>query len=250
MPEHFYDGSQQAEVVQSQAADEAESLAIANQLEQGEAPAKLAGKYDNPEQLEKAYLELQQKLGGQQQQQTAPTPEVKEPTVGDALDDAYRAFTNNEGLKPEDLKAFENVSKEDLIKAFFEKSTQGNDPDLSDQQLNEVFGRVGGEESYKQMMQWAANTLSPQEVEQFDSIIDGGNMQQIGFAVDAVAKRYADATGVDGNLLQGKGAPRAEGFRSQAELIRAMEDPRYEQDEAYRGDVARKLANSPNVKFG
>lgn len=249
MPEHFFDGSQQAEVVQSQAADEAESLAIANQLEQGEAPGKLAGKYDNPQQLEKAYLELQQKLGGQEPQAQTQTTQPQQSTVDKALEDAYQAFTNNEGLKPEDMKAFENISKEELIQSFFEKSTNNNDGDLSDAQLSEVFGRVGGEESYKQMMQWAANSLSKQEVEQFDSIIDGGNMQQIGFAVDAVAKRYADATGVDGNLLQGKGAPRAEGFRSQAELIRAMEDPRYEQDEAYRYDVARKLANSPNVKF-
>ena len=69
-------------------------------------------------------------------------------------------------------------------------------------------------------------------------------------AVDAVAKRYYDANGIDGNLVQGRAAPnKSQSYRSQAELIADMNDPRYDNDPAYRNDVMNKLANSPNLEF-
>lgn len=246
-----YDGSETSEVVESREADEKESLLIGEALANGETP-KLAGKYSSPEELEKAYLELQQKMGQQQQtqpEQPAPEP-PRERSVGDKLNDAYNAYTSDKGLSEEQLKAFEDVSKEDLIKSFFENNQQQDGNDLSDSQLQQVYARAGNEEGYKQMIQWAGQNLSTSEIEAFDEAIDSGDMNRIGFAVDAVARRFYDANGKEGNMLQGRGVPPAEGFRSQAELIRAMNDPRYEEDEAYRNDVLIKLENSPNVKFG
>ena len=45
-------------------------------------------------------------------------------------------------------------------------------------------------------------------------------------------------------------AAKADGsqFRSQAEVVQAMSDPRYERDSAYRQDVMKKLERS-NVNF-
>jgi len=54
--------------------------------------------------------------------------------------------------------------------------------------------------------------------------------------------------GVEGNLVQGKPPSTGSGFRSQAELVQAMSDPRYDSDPAYRQDVARKLERS-NISF-
>jgi hypothetical protein len=61
--------------------------------------------------------------------------------------------------------------------------------------------------------------------------------------------RYKDAEGYDGKLLTGN-APRtnADVFRSQAELVAAMSDPRYDKDPAYRADIADKLERS-NIQF-
>ena len=51
------------------------------------------------------------------------------------------------------------------------------------------------------------------------------------------------------NYLTGKPArSTTEGFRSQAELVRAMSDPRYDTDPAYRADVAATLEAS-NIDF-
>jgi hypothetical protein len=46
-------------------------------------------------------------------------------------------------------------------------------------------------------------------------------------------------------MLQGKPAnSRGEVYRSQAELVAAMGDPRYDTDPAYRADVIQKLDQS------
>ena len=45
-------------------------------------------------------------------------------------------------------------------------------------------------------------------------------------------------------MLTGKGARTTEAFRSQAELVAAMSDPRYEKDPAYRQDLYDKLERS------
>jgi len=46
-------------------------------------------------------------------------------------------------------------------------------------------------------------------------------------------------------MLQGKPAGSSgQTFRSQAELVAAMGDPRYDNDPAYRADVVDKLNNS------
>ena len=53
-----------------------------------------------------------------------------------------------------------------------------------------------------------------------------------------------------GTLITGK-PPSSSGnqFRSQAELVKAMADTRYETDPAYRQDVMEKLTRSQDVNF-
>ena len=49
-------------------------------------------------------------------------------------------------------------------------------------------------------------------------------------------------------MLSGKAAQSRDAFRSQAEVVAAMNDPRYDQDPAYRQDIYDKLERS-NVQF-
>ena len=49
-------------------------------------------------------------------------------------------------------------------------------------------------------------------------------------------------------MLTGKAARATDAFRSQAEVVEAMSDPRYDRDPAYRQDLYDKLERS-NVKF-
>ncbi len=58
-----------------------------------------------------------------------------------------------------------------------------------------------------------------------------------------------DASGVDGKMLTGK-APsnRGDQFKSQAQVVEAMNDPKYDNDPAYRREVMEKLERS-DIKF-
>ena len=69
------------------------------------------------------------------------------------------------------------------------------------------------------------------------------------FAVQALKYRFDDAQGVDGQMLQGKAA-KSEGdvFKSQAQVVKAMSDPQYEKDPAYRQAIYDKLERS-NINF-
>ena len=51
-------------------------------------------------------------------------------------------------------------------------------------------------------------------------------------------------------MLTGKAASQpTDAYRSQAELVQAMNDRRYDNDPAYRRDVMKKLERSGNLNF-
>jgi hypothetical protein len=193
--------------------DEKESLAIAESLEQGEQPL-LAGKFKDPQALEQAYVELQKKLG-------EPRDEV--PT------------TEDEGEPAEAESKAEETDDE---------------PErLSEKQAEMLMDMVGGDKAYKSMLDWASENFSKEEVEMYDGVMNSGNASAIYYAVQALQARYNDGVGSDGQTLTGRGAADTDdSFKSQAELIAAMEDPRYDRDPAYRQDLMRRLENS-DVQF-
>ena len=70
------DNSVTSEVMESQVADEAESLALGEEMIQAQ-EQRLAGKYKTTEELESAYIELQKKLGGQEETSEEPQAETE-----------------------------------------------------------------------------------------------------------------------------------------------------------------------------
>jgi len=188
-------------------ADEQESLAIA-EANEGEQQQLLAGKFDSPQSLEQAYLELQKKLGESREEE----PEADEPDE-----------------EPEEEEEEE-------------EATEGQ---LTEDQAQQLYTMVGGEKAYQSMLEWAGQTLSKEEIEMYDSVMSDGNANSIYFAVQALANKYTEAVGSEGQLLTGRGAAESNAvFRSQSELVQAMNDPRYDNDPAYRSDVMAKLENS------
>jgi len=237
--------------------EEQESLAVGEQLAQ-EQNELLAGKFEDAAQLERAYIELQQKLG--QKEQPEPEPEVEqeqEPVddEGNLLDVLWEKAVNKEVT--EDLvKKLNDQSPEDLAKMYLdyrqsvENNRQPEASQMTNEEVSQIKGIVGGDENYKQMIEWAGSNLNENEIEMYDSVMDSGNPAAAFFAVQALAARFQDAQGVDGNLITGKAPVSShKGFRSQAELVAAMSDPRYDNDPAYRDDVMKKLENSRDLAF-
>ena len=116
-------------------------------------------------------------------------------------------------------------------------------------QAQDLMDMVGGDKAYKSMLSWANDNFSQDEVAMYDGVMESGNPSAIFFAVQALQSRYNDAVGTDGQLLTGRGAENTDdSFKSQAELVAAMSDPRYDRDPAYRADLMRRLENS-DVEF-
>ena len=249
-------------------ADEQDSLAVGEQMvEQQE--QLLAGKYKDAEALEKAYIQLQKKLGedGQEENQVEAEqeevlPEESEESTEEfseaaqIISSAAEEFDANDGqITQETYDQLSSMSSADLVQAYMEVQSSidpevSEAPDISDAEVLEIKNSFGGEEAYGQVTQWAANNLDPGTVEAFDNIVNNADMDTIRLAVAGLRAQYENANGYEGRMVTGK-APvqQKDAYRSQAELVRAMSDPKYDNDPAYRQDVIAKLERSGNLQF-
>ena len=242
--------------IENLSAEEQDSLKVGEQMQEAQ-DNLLAGKYKNAEELEKGYLELQQKLSNQEEEPAEEEEQGEEGEVeGTILDQLWDEATSESGeYSQETLDELNNMKVEELAQLHLEyrNSVQNQEPegrDFSEADIKELKGVVGGEANYANMIDWAQKSLNEQEVNMFDAVMAKGDPLAAFFAVRSLAYAYNDAVGYDGNVVQGK-APKqnTDQFRSQQELITAMSDPRYENDPAYRQDVMDKLTRSPNVNF-
>jgi hypothetical protein len=226
--------------------------------------SQYAGKFKSAEDLEKAYLELQKKLGQKETDESSSTDEnesddgetAEEETpvakrvsfLKEASDEYY---SNDNQLKPETIEKLKEMPSEELIEAYLE--LQKNNPvaqsqPLSDDAAKNIVDSVGGQDAYNDTLAWAADNLKPEEVAAYDNVVNSGNKDAIFFAVQALNQRYRDSVGFEGQQVSGK-APKStvKGFRSNAELATAISDRRYRTDPAYRFDVEQKLAASGDL---
>ena len=241
--------------------EEYNSLDVADALQEEEAQL-LAGKYQNAEELEQAYLELQKKLGSNDDDEVEDTtldqdeyPEEVSAGV-ELITDASQEYYENEGqLSQETMQKFTEMSSSDLVEAYMAIREQnpnvdsgGYSADLTDAEMNTVYNSAGGEAEYNRLTSWAGDNLDESKLDAFNDIIDKGNATSIQIAVAGLRAEYEAQEGYEGRMLTGKAARAVDGFRSQAEVVAAMNDPRYDRDPAYRQDLFDKLERS-NVQF-
>ena len=240
--------------------EEQNSLEVGEKLV-AEQEGLLAGKYKDAKDLEAAYLSLQKKLGQTEEEEVdyessdegyeeeeGSDEEVSEnaPAISLITEASEEYYANDGQLSEDTIDAFSSMSSQDLVNAYLE--IQANNPqasqgvELSESQVNQVQNAAGGEANYNQVINWAANNLNDSAIDAFDSVVDSGNPMAIQIAFQGLQAEYEAANGYEGRMLQGRAASSAgETFRSQAELVSAMGDTRYDTDEAYRDDVLRKL---------
>ena len=266
--------------------DEQNSLDVGEKL-QTQQDELLAGKFKDAQELESAYIELQKKMGSneetdtevenksEEKNETESTEYLEDGSVnyeevsnqyGDKLGQVFqdnsidifemgRTFHENKGELPTEMKQklIDSGLSEQLVDTFTDgiaaKSGYNNTPeDITDSQQRDIMGIVGGEKGYENLVNWATSNLEESQVEAFDSIVTTGNPAAIQLAVEGMKAKYEEANGYEGRMLTGKAAKSTDAFRSQAEVVQAMKDPRYEADPAYRQDVYDKLDRS-QIKF-
>ena len=236
--------------------EEQDSLAVGEKMQAAE-DNLLAGKYKDARELEKAYVELQKKLGEKEEDTEQVSAEEKSEEKPQFSDNASlitsaseEYYANGNKLSDETMAKFSSLSTQDLIKAYME--VQAAQPEqaapsaeITQDQINQIKNSAGGEQEYANIINWAKSNLPKESINAFDEVVNTGSVQAIQLAVAGLKTEYNNANGVEGRMVTGKTAPdRGDVFRSQAELVRAMNDPRYDSDPAYRQDVIEKLDRS------
>ena len=242
-------------------AEEQDSLKVGEALAEQEGK-KLAGKFEDAEALEKAYIELQSKLGEPKEEKapvkeekTEAKEEVKETKEEEEPDyeflDKLWEESKNEKYSDDLLDKLNDMKPSDVAQLYlnYRSGVDSEPQELTQEQATDLQKSVGGEKQYNTMLQWASNNFDEAEISRYDKVMESGDPDAAYFAVQALAAKYNDGVGVEGKMLTGKPAKaQGDNFRSQAEVVRAMSDPRYEADPAYRQDIYDKLERS-NLKF-
>lgn len=232
----------------------------------------LAGKYKSVEDLEKAYKELQSKLGqrsddvdADEAEDEKPSPErdsnVRSATdiygelIGTRLEEAgvdymdiNERWQQNGELSSDDYEALEGAGfSRDMVDSYLTGLQYRNNQDsvLSMQEVAAVKQEYGGEAEYNRMIEWAGSNLTKDEIDGFNQLINTQPIGAVRLAIAGLHARYTGAEGREPKLLGGRPAKGGEAkFESTAQLVEAMKDPRYANDPAYRAKVEAKLARS------
>ena len=256
----------------SLSAEEQDSLQVGEQIQE-QTEQLFAGKYKTAEDLEKAYGELQKKLGEkgdedseeagdsepvESKEDSEETEETSQPSAAaELITSASNEFSEKGELTAETIAKFSSMSSQELVEAYMQvqgqlpqASQEAEVADISTAMVNEVKNAAGGETAYNNMVQWAGENLEQSSIEAFDTIINSGSVDAIKLAVSGLKAQYENSNGYEGTMLTGKAPTNTKDvYRSQAELVAAMSDRRYDNDPAYRQDVIAKLERSDNLTF-
>lgn len=263
--------AEQAALEQGEKLVSAQEEDRARKYEQDEAENEdvnlIDGKFKSQEDLLKAYKELQKKLGQdapeeeeEPSEEQEEAPEEKEEEEEHPLKASVRKFAEisqrfdegNGTLNEEDLATLTQMDSAQLVATYFQYHKQQTEAIQNNaevqSQMADIRKSVGGDEAYGEMIQWAGSNLNQDEIDQFNAVVSTNNPAAIKYAVESLSNRWRGQEGYEAPLVTGKKATsKAKGFRSQAELARAIADPRYSTDPAYRQDVEEKLARSGDL---
>ena len=153
-------------------ADEQNSLEVAEKLGQQESDL-YAGKFENAQELENAYLELQRKLGSNDDDEVEDTTldedevDYDEATVAgiELITEASDEYYANEGqVSAETMQKFQEMSSSDLVNAYMaiqenNPDQGGYSPDLTDAEMNSVYNSAGGEAEYNRLTASASDNI-------------------------------------------------------------------------------------------
>ena len=237
---------------------------------------KILGKFNSPEELAKAYQELEKKLG--QPKQTDPA-EAPSPVQGYTAEQAVQTYGQEavEALAGKGLNLAEvmwqadqgqdisshydslaeafNVPRQ-LVEAYVTKTqappaAAADSPVLSEQDAAQLKAMVGGDDGFQQLSAWAQQNLDPAELADYNAVVDSGNKQAISWALKAIqAKASGPAAPSEPKLISGGRPPAVEKFESKQQVLDAMSKRNekgqklYEVDDAYRARVRELLARS------
>lgn len=241
--------------------------------------SKLLGKFETVGDLETAYKQLERKLHSQPKETLkAPVAEAQKPPAEEPKaepqqeqeeeqketppqpppnpsDEAQvQQFLGSRGLDLAELQA-EFAAHGDLkaetyarleaagISREMVESYKAGQAAIASTLEREVYERTGGREGWERLAHWASHALSPAEQAEFDALLAGPNQMARLIAIEALNHRFEQEYGRESEVIGGSSGP-SESYGSQADLLKDIQDPRYEQDESFRQEVMAKAGRA------
>lgn len=217
-------------------------------------PGWLPEKFKSPEDMAKAYAELESKLGNK----AAANPPA-DGTETPPVDDQAKAADElqSKGLNLADFSS-EFAEKGELSPESYDKLEKAGYPrNIVDQYIDgqkaraalyesEVKSVAGGSDQFNNMVEWAKANLSTAEINAYNAAIDSGNAEQAKLAVAGVYQKFSVARPAEPTLFKGATASASTGdvYESIAQMQKDMASPEYKADPAFRSKVQAKLARS------
>ena len=212
-------------------------------------PEWLPEKFSSPEEMAKAYAQLEQKLGGAEQPSEASAEEYEtmEEVANEQLSEAgldFDAFSEEyrqNGELSDD--AYQTLEDAGIPRAIVDQFIQASEAQGEYTRM-QILSEFGGEEQYGDMVNWASQNWSEEQIQTYDRIMNSGDLDMIRMAVNGLQSQYGmnsePTRTVGGQTSSNSGAV----YRSVSEMMADMQDPRYQDDPAFRKDVEAKLARS------
>ena len=165
-------------------------------------------------------------------------------------------FHKNEGEIPEDMyqslldaglskNAVDSYLTGRAAEMGYIEGEEGAAEELAQEEVKGIRDSIGGDEAYGKMVSWALDNLSKPEIEAFNEATNTMSGPQLSMMVQGLYTRYQNAMGVEPSLYSGR--PASSGptpYRSTAEVVAAMSDPRWEKDVSYTENVKARLIGS------
>ena len=199
---------------------------------QSERAEWLPEKFETPEDLAKAYTELESKLG---------STEVSEPATAEQLQQYSDNYAKNGELSEEDYQGLANMGiSKDVVDSYIQGQMA-----IQEAEVQKIYSEVGGEKAYQDMVQWASENLSPEEVAVYDEAVRSGDQIKVMSAIRGLKARHSQTVGTQPKLVKGNtSGVTTNAYESLDQMKRDMQNPLYRTDPAFRKQVEQKLAVS------
>lgn len=225
-----------------------------------ERPTWLPEKFKSPEDLAKAYSELETKLGAPKVEE-APAAEDRPNEAAEAekaeADKAVEADLAAKGVDYEALatevqttgtlspESYAKLEGAGIPKALVDDYI-GSKREAGERMVAELYAEIGGEERANEMLAWAATGYTPAQIEAFNRAAKSGAAAELQAQVRALKVAFDAAAGSEPKYLDTPRTPAAVGdvYKSMAEMLKDQADPQYATDPAFRAKVRDKLARS------
>ena len=217
-------------------------------------PRTYAGNFTSVEELEAAYTKLLAGKADDPPADPAPANDDDPAELRDTAEQNLAAkglnvaafeqeFAEKGSLSPESYKTREKAGfSREVVDRYIPAGQI-----IEDKIVSDMKSLTGGDEAYAAMTEWAREQLAPEEIEAFNKAMHSGDMETIRFAVSGLHARYQAAEGQNPTRYSGRapgGKTSRDVFRSTAEVVSAMRDPRYGKDPAYTRDIEQRLGRS------